>query len=357
MNFEIRNSKSETNSNSQCSNDRNFARSRFEHSDFGFLDQKSSPHAGRIARSRSSIRRDSGFTLVELMVVVMIISILATYITVAMYGAMERARITRTQTQIRKIETVIATMYHGYQSRRVPISTASAAPAVAAATRLDGLRELMRMEMPDRIFDVTDNPAAGIPRPARSRAYQRAQATNSWSHAFQGAECLYLIMATHTDGNRKGTDFFNESEIGDTDGDGMKEILDAWGNPIEFLRWAPGLRSLIQDGDPAHADPFDPRGVYSDLDGDNDADTYAIHPYIFSPGPDGEFDTVTDHMTDPNDDGTRLHYSGTTPRNNPYYVPSAPASQLGTEKDTNGDGVNNFIDNISNHKTVTRPGA
>ena len=27
---------------------------------------------------------------------------------------------------------------------------------------------------------------------------------------------------------------------GDTDEDGMKEILDAWGEPIVFLRWAPG---------------------------------------------------------------------------------------------------------------------
>ena len=353
MNSEIRNSKFETNSNSQCSHGRNFARSRFEHSDFGFLDQKSSPHAGRIARSRSSIRRDSGFTLVELMVVVMIISILATYITVAMYGAMERARITRTQTQIRKIETVIATMYHDYQSRRVPISTAGTGPFLAATARLDGLRELMRMEMPDRIFDVTDNPVTDIPRPARSRAYQRAQATNSWSHAFQGAECLYLIMAAHTDGNRKGTDFFNESEIGDTDGDGMKEILDAWGNPIEFLRWAPGLRSLIQDGDTTQSDPFNPLRAHN-LKHPN---TFPLYPYIYSAGPDGAYDTVSDHKTDPTDDGTRLHYSGLDPKNNPYYVPSAPASQLGTEKDTNGDGVNNFIDNISNHKTVTRPGA
>ena len=70
-----------------------------------------------------------------------------------------------------------------------------------------------------------------------------------------------------TDAQQLATQF---DDTIDTDGDGMKEILDAWGNPIEFLRWAPGLRSLIQDGDPAHADPFDPRGVYSDLDGDDD---------------------------------------------------------------------------------------
>ena len=164
-------------------------------------------------------------------------------------------------------------------------------------------------------------------------------------------------MATHTDGNRKGTDFFNESEIGDTDGDGMKEILDAWGNPIEFLRWAPGLRSLIQDGDTALGDPFNPQRAHNIYH----PNTFPLHPYVYSAGPDGAYDTVPDWVKkeeeEEEDDSLRLHYSTTTPKNNPYYVPEGEASQLGTERDTNGDGVNNFIDNISNHKTVTRPGA
>ena len=37
----------------------------------------------------------------------------------------------------------------------------------------------------------------------------------------------------------------------------MPEFLDAWGKPIEFLRWAPGLVSVKQDHDLNNPDPFD----------------------------------------------------------------------------------------------------
>ena len=91
MKSEIRNPKSEANSNDQNSNVRNLAHSGCAHSDFefencfgfrdsdfGFLDQRSSSSAGRLAHSPSSTRRDAGFTLVELLVVVTILLILLT---------------------------------------------------------------------------------------------------------------------------------------------------------------------------------------------------------------------------------------------------------------------------------------
>lgn len=34
-----------------------------------------------------------------------------------------------------------------------------------------------------------------------------------------------------------GEDAFNASEVRDTDGDGLKEIVDGWGKPIRFYRW------------------------------------------------------------------------------------------------------------------------
>ena len=56
----------------------------------------------------------------------------------------------------------------------------------------------------------------------------------------QGSECLYLILSTMKDGDKSALEFFTPDEIGDTDGDGMKEILDGFGRPIAFIRWAPG---------------------------------------------------------------------------------------------------------------------
>jgi hypothetical protein len=38
-----------------------------------------------------------------------------------------------------------------------------------------------------------------------------------------------------------GLDFLHENEIGDTDGDGMLEILDAWGTPLTYIRWPAGF--------------------------------------------------------------------------------------------------------------------
>ena len=43
-----------------------------------------------------------------------------------------------------------------------------------------------------------------------------------------------------------GLEYFTDKEIGDKDNDGMKEILDAWGNPIFMYRWAPGVSVLQQ---------------------------------------------------------------------------------------------------------------
>ena len=299
----------------------------------------------RPLRPKSACARPGGFTLVELLVTVALIATLATLVMFAMHGVMEHARTVRTRAQIAKLDAIISGQYQQYHLRRVPIFIpAGMSPASATKLRLNALRELMRMELPDRMSDVIDVPVTtGMARPAVSRAYVRAIANaatrsgQTWSKTFQGAECLFLIISVSSDGTRNALEFFRESEFGDFDADGMREILDGWGKPIEFLRWAPGLRSIIQDGDADHPDPFDPRRIYNN--------NFSLYPYIYSPGPDGEYDTVSDAST-------AMRYSTIMPPNNPYTVPSS-GSLIGTQEDTNGDGTNNFVDNIHNHLVET----
>lgn len=55
----------------------------------------------------------------------------------------------------------------------------------------------------------------------------------------ENAECLYYIV---TQGEMFGAspipeDAFSSSEVQDTDGDGLMEFVDAWGNPLRFYRW------------------------------------------------------------------------------------------------------------------------
>ncbi|HEY5311885.1 MAG TPA: hypothetical protein VIK18_05175, partial [Pirellulales bacterium] len=66
------------------------------------------------------------------------------------------------------------------------------------------------------------------------------------SQSHQSAECLYMIITVSAQDTDMAGNAFNPNEIGDTDNDGVPEFLDAWGNSIEFLRWAPGFSSDMQ---------------------------------------------------------------------------------------------------------------
>lgn len=64
----------------------------------------------------------------------------------------------------------------------------------------------------------------------------------------ENPEMLYWFI---TNGPTFGSDVqtdFNSSEVGDTDGDGLKEFIDAWGKPLRFYRWP---TRLLRPGPPA----------------------------------------------------------------------------------------------------------
>lgn len=291
-----------------------------------------------VRQSPGTVAARAAFTLTELLVVIMVIALLASMVLFAMAGVQEQARRQRTRSQIARLHELVMERWQSYQTRRVPLATVQNDPAQAALARLGAVRELMRMELPDRITDVMDEPVMLPSRPALSRAYQR-RVTKLWSPQFQGAECLYMIVARITVGNSNGLEFFSESELGDEDGDGMPEIHDGWGNPIEFIRWPSGFQSPLQDGNPENSrDPFDPLRQFPN--------NYIIFPLIFSPGPDRQYEIVSDHI-DQSSQG-RIRYKETSPPNDPYVVPGGRL-RLGTPVDVNQDREFGHLDNIHNH--------
>ena len=237
--------------------------------------------------------------------------------------------------------------------------------------------------------------------PAIAKTYKRhAQRTmsatgNGWSTSNQGAECLYLILSTIKDGDKSALDFFTKDEIGDVDEDGFKEILDGWGTPILFLRWAPGYVTQVgpdgawgragadDDGNGTNddiseaglgddvgpqtnqtnnyllaPDPFDPLKCdprYSNTSAPQKP--YALLPLICSAGRDKIFDVGIDNTS-----GTSLVYANTAtggtnvvnwtvPPNDPYF---SVTPLVGTPADSNGDGASDgYADNITNHYQPT----
>lgn len=309
--------------------------------------------------------RRRGFTLVELLVVCAVVAVLLSMVLFALRGAAEQARVDRTRAQITKIHDLMIARYEGYRERPLPMRVTNADPVSASRHRLYATWELMRMEIPDRKSDLTDN-AAYLKQPdgvtplqpslwtamrRKANALQLAKptpgdwTTADWSLENQQAECLYLWLSTIRDGESTGLDFFPQSEIGDTDNDGMPEILDGWGTPIRFLRWAPGYKSVVQSQDPAtQPDPFDPFKT--------NPTGYALVPLIFSAGPDRKFDLALDN-------NPAIHYSQTA--SPPYSMPApnwpyitVGGKMLGEPIDAESDGSLDFVDNITNHLLVVR---
>lgn len=307
-----------------------------------------------------------GFTLTELLIVIVIISIMAGLALSALSAAAELAREQRTKAIIAKLDQFVMEKYEGYRTRAVPVPASlrnQNNPRVAAQYRLTGLRDLMRLELPDRITDIcnaneladvqavksdglyylefltfTNQAQAAVVTsiPAVTRSYKRvaqrvmaneranrpAGTYKGWSVQHQGSECLYLILTQIHDGDKQATDFFAPEEIGDTDGDGMREILDGWGRPIEFIRWAPGYVTNPWDAtrapmlttqtrpaldlngnlvvytpdifDPAKVDPraTDALGIEND--------PFELRPLLVSSGRDGELGIILEDY-DPND--------------------------------------------------------
>lgn len=262
-----------------------------------------------------------GFTLIELMIVIAVIAILASIALVALQDARQTAKQSRTDSQISRINEMLMSRWEEYQTRQIPIQVNSGiTPEDANFLRHRYMMDMMRMEMPDRVTDVIDGPAtpaqivqgrplsvpftalSAIPQPALHRRYQRivnritTQTGVAWSFEHQGSECLYMILESMETDLGSGTDFLAPSEVGDTDNDGFLEILDAWGNPIEFIRWAPGSDSPTQDHptnatvDVAQPDPFDPfRQSFrwnTNFFPDNRDRPFALMPLVVSAGRD-----------------------------------------------------------------------
>jgi prepilin-type N-terminal cleavage/methylation domain-containing protein len=263
------------------------------------------------AVNKSSASRAS-FTLVELLIVITIIAMLAAIAMGALAKTREAARADKTKATIAKLNDVVMRKYESYMNRRVPIMAYDGSnnqipiPALtrreAGIVRLTLLRDMIRMEMPENLNDVTQPPLTiqlhtkggqdvkfCLPRPSLYMLYNQKLAATPPAQDSQGsiqharAKCLYMMLMM---GNADARELFGADEMALTD-DTWPVFVDGWGKPIVCLRWVPGFSqyydhnvpsgayppnpvgavyyrggSDIQTGDPVtQHDPFDPAGI------------------------------------------------------------------------------------------------
>lgn len=106
---------------------------------------------------------------------------------------------------------------------------------------------------------------------ASTAAFQQALRTAVAENL--NAELLFLVIETSYTAGSYGVESFNGSEIADTDGDGLREFVDGYGNPIRYVRWPSGWDSdLIESQTPSSSatptvaiGPLDPDPYYADV--------------------------------------------------------------------------------------------
>ncbi|MFK8112772.1 MAG: type II secretion system protein [Rubripirellula sp.] len=315
-----------------------------------------------------AIRDRQAFTLVELLVTMVIAGLISSMVAIALTGAQKSARETRGRAFVDRLNMIALQLYEEESSRNFGGYSSIWTGESLNQSQLVWKRDWLRAALPQSKADVdagsgrtgapavfpvrflTATGAANIPnlannspnidRNLQSNQY-RSRVVNTlsilsgtplnwdaayaaWSETHESAECLYLIFASRTLSGEPLLSQLRPRDIADTDGDGMPEIVDPWGEPVLWMRTPVGfylkndwtksettvaeMRSLMNSLGPDPIDILrtDPRNQYTDDDnptdvidmtavnGNREVDklTFFARPIVVSAGADQEFDMV-----------------------------------------------------------------
>lgn len=259
-------------------------------------------------RTNNSSSTRSGFTLLELLIVVAIISILAGLSVVVLYGVTDSAEEQATISTIRKVHGLLEQRTAAFE--RAFSRTGSfrqryidSANAILAQRGVTGVREevveilakkiafrhlfpqrhedLLKLDfdstgrVPISAFNIDTLLPAGSRGPLDNGSLANSIADNGISDYVDAtrtpdattqplasdpddptvsSELLYyaLINSGNLGASASEAQQFLDGEVADTDGDGLLEFVDAYGSPLRFYRWPTRLM------DPNTPSPFQP---------------------------------------------------------------------------------------------------
>lgn len=214
------------------------------------------------------------------MIVITIIAVLMALSVSVMSGILNQAEEEATTTTVRKVDALLQQRieafdraFHGNRK----LAAMSGITVVLANQNIFGVRDevteilarkaLFRFEFPQRIderrlFGDPDSIVAGIPDSifrvvaapnARQQLVNEGNASpndteitnrviSNWSNHRSETESSALLHFSLLASGSFGVgsvdgDRFTDREVADTDGDGLPEFIDSWGNPLRFYRW------------------------------------------------------------------------------------------------------------------------
>jgi prepilin-type N-terminal cleavage/methylation domain-containing protein len=192
-------------------------------------------------------QRRRGFTLLEVLIVVSIVALLASFLVMAIGSSIKQAREAATRTTLLKLDGLLQQRLDAFRvlmdtpQKQNELKAGLSAKQKELVQTYPELRHVMndklvqlliykeyyRRGFPQRVGDNnflgnTGQPFAGnVANPAESSEF-----------------LFWLVTQADTFGVPAVDDSeFTSAEVADTDGDGRMEFVDAWGQPLRFYRW------------------------------------------------------------------------------------------------------------------------
>lgn len=231
------------------------------------------------------------FTLVELLTVLAIIAVLVALTAAGIFWAAEGRRSSNTQLGIRTVDKVLAQHWKAVidkaSKEEVPAGVMSMAvgPNQAKRARVIWVTLRLKQEFPMSYQEALAPWTTVPPNPYVSgggkAVYQSAFGAASGPADVQNASCLLLSLAQNRGGVALSPADLGPN-VGDTNGDGIQELVDNWGKPMVFFRFPTGSAELDATNPAAPTarayrfrNPLDSDGVLLDKAWNNDVNYVA----------------------------------------------------------------------------------
>lgn len=196
----------------------------------------------------------AGFTLIEILVVISIIAFLTAIVLVVYSDSLTEARIEATRATIRQLDSALEERQRAFQRLnfrseaqqfRVAYlrgTNTPAAPPPQEVAEIIVRKDRFRAAFPQRLQDLYGfDGVAGTQDDAPLLVKWNAAITSPGLHTpeTESSELLWLAL---TEGSAFGPpppnlDNIPPRHLQDTDNDGLTEIVDDWGRPLQFYNW------------------------------------------------------------------------------------------------------------------------
>jgi type II secretory pathway pseudopilin PulG len=259
-------------------------------------------------RPRANRRPRAGFTLVEVMIVIAILIALTALTIGAAFQVLATQRRSNSEQTVQSVFRALDRQWKAAIDMSQVSRGGSAPPtgvnmmaadsrgpnkarAQVIWTKLQMKREFPQtfVEAVNPMFPITSVSPGSLTLPASigggtySLTVNEVQPMPTYVHALstigpthnvttEPGAMLYLALKQSRRGENFDPDSLGSSAIQDTDGDGLKEIVDAWGVPLGFWRFPTGFPEFATVNPSARIrDPQDPEGLLLDPAWNNQA--------------------------------------------------------------------------------------